>query len=139
MQTAFTLLEACGKVVIAAIHGYCIGSGLELVCACDVRMCTTDTQFTLKEVDLGIVADLGGLQRLGKCVGNQGWVRDVCYSGRVFGGMEAEKQGFVKQVFDDQNAMMGIHIPFIDYMIEQAFKYAHMISNKDPNVLMGIK
>ena len=68
-QNAFTQIELCGKPVIAAIHGACIGAGVDLVTACDIRYATQDAVFSVKEVDIGIAADLGTLQRLGKVCG----------------------------------------------------------------------
>ena len=68
------------KPVIAAIHGYCFGLGVDISVCCDVRICTEDAKFSVKEVDIGIAADVGTLTRLGKVVGNGSWVKDVCLS-----------------------------------------------------------
>jgi enoyl-CoA hydratase len=64
LQTAFNALEHCRKPVLAAIHGLCIGGALDLVAACDMRYASAEARFALKEVDLGMVADIGSLQRL---------------------------------------------------------------------------
>ena len=68
-QDAFTSIERCPQPVIAAVHAACIGGGVDLVTACDVRMCSADAYFCVKEVDLGLAADVGTLQRLGKVIG----------------------------------------------------------------------
>jgi Delta3,5-Delta2,4-dienoyl-CoA isomerase len=81
MQEAFSALEKVPQPVIAAIHGYCIGAGLDLISACDMRMCTADTVFSIKEVAIGLAADLGTLQRLPRCVGNQSLFRELAYTG----------------------------------------------------------
>ncbi|KAI8923787.1 enoyl-CoA hydratase/isomerase [Entophlyctis helioformis] len=84
LQKSFSVIEDCGKPVIVAVHGMCVGGGIDLIAACDIRFCTKDAAFTVKEVDVGIAADLGTLQRLPKVVGNDSWVRDVCFTGRIF-------------------------------------------------------
>ena len=63
MKKSVSSLEEVRVPVIAAIHGYCIGAGVDLASACDIRLCTKDTQFTIKEVDVGLAADIGTLQR----------------------------------------------------------------------------
>ncbi|CEJ01927.1 hypothetical protein RMCBS344292_15947 [Rhizopus microsporus] len=81
-QDAFTAIERCPKPVIAAIHGACIGGGVDLITACDIRYCTKDAFFSVKEVDVGLAADVGTLQRLPKVIGNHSLVRELCYSAR---------------------------------------------------------
>jgi len=80
MQRAFRAVAACSAPVIAAIDGWCIGAGLELACACDVRLCTTDARFSLREVKVSMVSDLGGLQRLPFLVG-EGHAREMALTG----------------------------------------------------------
>ncbi|XP_009992061.1 PREDICTED: delta(3,5)-Delta(2,4)-dienoyl-CoA isomerase, mitochondrial, partial [Chaetura pelagica] len=65
--------EDCPKPVIAAVHGACVGAGVDLISACDIRYCSQDAWFQVKEVDIGLAADVGTLQRLPKIVGNQRW------------------------------------------------------------------
>lgn len=91
-------MEVCAKPVIAAIHSACIGAGVSLVTAADIRYCTDDAWFTVKEIDLGLAADVGALQRLGKIVGNHSLVRELCLTGRKFDGKEALSFGFVNRV-----------------------------------------
>lgn len=68
-QDAFTAFERCRAPVVAAVQGACIGAGIDLITACDIRCCTAGATFCVKEVDLGITADLGTLQRLFRLVG----------------------------------------------------------------------
>lgn len=81
-QSAFTAIEKCSKPVIAAIHNACFGAGVDLVTACDIRYCTKDSFFCVKEVDVGLAADVGSLQRLPKIIGNNSLVRELCFTGR---------------------------------------------------------
>lgn len=85
MQAAFTALEECRKPVIAAVHGACIGGGVDMITACDLRYCSEDSYFSVKEVDLAIVADLGTLQRLPRLVGD-GNAMELALTGRNFSG-----------------------------------------------------
>ena len=93
MQASFTALETCPVPVVAAIHGSCIGAGVDLVTAADVRLTTANATFSVREVALGLAADVGTLQRLPKICGNQAWVRSVCLTGRDFDGTTACRQG----------------------------------------------
>ncbi len=68
-QDAFTAMEKCPQPVIAAVHSLCVGAGVDLITACDMRFCSADAQFCVKEVDVGLAADVGTLQRLGKVMG----------------------------------------------------------------------
>lgn len=106
MQACFTALEKCPLPVVAAVHGNCIGAGVDLICAADVRWCTDDTTFSVREVKLGLAADVGTLQRLPKIVGNQSWIRDVCLSGRDFDASEALQMGLVSRRVSDRAALL---------------------------------
>lgn len=98
LQQSFNAIEQCRKPVIAAIHGRCIGSGLELACACDIRLCSEDAIFSLREVRLAIVADLGGLQRLPHIVG-QGHTRELAFTGRDITAAHAQRIQLVNAVY----------------------------------------
>ncbi|CAH8348456.1 unnamed protein product [Eruca vesicaria subsp. sativa] len=98
MQAAITAVEMCRKPVIAAVHGACIGGGVDLVTACDVRYCSEEAFFSVKEVDLAIVADLGTLQRLPRIVGYAN-AMELALTGRRFSGCEAKDIGLVSRVF----------------------------------------
>ncbi|GBG65304.1 hypothetical protein CBR_g50345 [Chara braunii] len=104
-QLAFTSFERCRKPVIAAIHGACIGGGIDMVTACDLRYCTDDAQFAVKEVDLAITADVGTLQRLPHLVGH-GRAMELSLTGRAFDGKEAAALGLVNRSFATHDALM---------------------------------
>ena len=106
MHTAFEGLAALPIPVIAAVHGPCIGAGLELIAACDVRLCSRDARFQLPEVRLGIVADLGGLQRLPGIVG-QGWTRQLALTGEPIDADVAERIGLVTEVLPTPEALFA--------------------------------
>lgn len=127
-QDSFTALEKCRKPIIAAVHSACVGAGIELICACDIRYCTEDAWFQVKEVDLGIVPDLGMLQRLPKIVGNDSVVRELCYTGRQMNADEAHSLGLVSRVLRDK-----------DEMLKAALEIATTIASKSPVVVQGTK
>jgi enoyl-CoA hydratase len=106
MHTAFEGLAALPIPVIAAVHGWCVGAGVELISACDIRLCSADTRFSLPEVRLGIVADLGGLQRLPGLVG-QGWARQLALTGEPINAQTAERIGLVTEVHDTPEALFA--------------------------------
>lgn len=113
--------------VIAAIHKGCIGGGVDLVCACDIRLATKDSWFAIKEIDVGIVADIGTLQRIGHLLPN-GIVRELAYTGRDFPAAEALERGFVNHLYDDKDALL-----------QAAFAMARDLAKKSPMAMMGTK
>ncbi len=104
LQQAFTEIERCPKPVLAAVHGSCVGAGLDLVAACDFVYATPDAQFQIKEIDLAIAADIGSLQRLLHLM-PQGRVRELAYSAEPFSGVEAERWGLVNRLLADPGAL----------------------------------
>mmetsp|Transcript_52519 Transcript_52519/g.115197 ORF Transcript_52519/g.115197 Transcript_52519/m.115197 type:complete len:288 (+) Transcript_52519:48-911(+) len=128
-QTTFTNMERCGKAVIACVHGACVGIGIELVSAVDIRICSSDSFFALKEIDLGIPADVGGLQRFPKVMANQSLVRELAFSARDFPAAEALASGFVSRVVDGGQA--AVHAA--------AVALATTIAEKSPIALLGTK
>ncbi|MFX8000765.1 enoyl-CoA hydratase-related protein, partial [Acinetobacter baumannii] len=82
-----------------AIHTGCVGGGVDLVSCADMRYCSADAYFTIKEIDIGMVADVGTLQRLPKLIGSQGLVRELAYTGRKVEAEEALRIGLVNRVF----------------------------------------
>ena len=104
MHQAFEGIAALPIPVIAAVHGWCIGAGLELISACDIRLCSADARFSLPEVRLGIAADLGGLQRLPGIVG-QGWARQMALTGEAIDAQNAARIGLVTEVLDTPEAL----------------------------------
>ncbi len=100
------VIEECKKPVIAAVHGICIGAGLDIISACDLRLCTEDATFSLREARIGIVADMGVLQRLPYIIG-QAFTRQMAFTGRFFTAKEVERMGLVIDVYPDQDALMA--------------------------------
>jgi enoyl-CoA hydratase len=105
LQDTLTSLERCRKPVLAAIHGACLGGGIDLICCADMRYCSADAHFAIKEIDIGMVADVGTLQRLPKLIGSQGLVRELAYTGRRVDAPEALAIGLVNRVFDSRAAL----------------------------------
>lgn len=129
MQECFTALEKCPVPVIAAIHGSCIGAGMDLISAADVRVCTADAQFSLREVVMGLAADVGTLQRLPKIVGNQSMVRELCYTGRNMGASEALQMGLVSHVIAED----------VGHLLSTALEIATTIARHSPVAVQGTK
>jgi delta(3,5)-delta(2,4)-dienoyl-CoA isomerase len=127
-QDCVSALERCEKPVIAAMHGITFGLGIDLSVATDIRLCAQGTKFSVKEVDIGIAADIGTLTRLPKVVGHYGWVKEVCLTGRIFGPEEALRVGFVNAVYDDKAKM-----------IAAAVEMAALIASKSPVAVQGTK
>lgn len=106
LQASLSSLERCRKPVIAAIHGACIGGGIDLICCADIRYCSADAYFSIKEIDMGMTADVGTLQRLPRLVGD-GIVRELAYTGRKVDAAEAKAIGLVNRVFDSPEALQA--------------------------------
>ena len=104
LQDTLSSLERCRKPVLAAIHGGCIGGGIDLITCADMRYCSADASFTIKEIDIGMVADVGTLQRLPRLIG-QGMARELAYTGRVFSALEARDMGLVNRVYESREAL----------------------------------
>ncbi|XP_056168335.1 delta(3,5)-Delta(2,4)-dienoyl-CoA isomerase, peroxisomal [Syzygium oleosum] len=127
MQGAVTAIERCRKPVIAAVHGACVGGGVDIVTACDVRYCTEDAFFSVKEVDLAITADLGTLQRLPGIVG-YGNAMELALTGRRVSGSEAKELGLVSRVFGSKRELDdGVRV------------IAEAIASKSPMAVTGTK
>lgn len=100
LQASMASVAKSSKPVIAAIHGACIGGGLDLVSACDIRYASADAFLSLRETRMAIVADLGSLQRLASIIG-QGNLREMAFTGRDVPATEALRMGLVNAVLDD--------------------------------------
>ena len=109
LQDTLTSLERCRKPVLAAIHGACIGGGIDLITCADMRYCSGDATFTIKEIDIGMTADVGTLQRLPKLIG-EGMARELAYTGRKVDAQEAREIHLVNRVFESREALYaGVH------------------------------
>lgn len=106
LQDCLTSIERCRKPVLAAIHGACVGGAVDLIACCDMRYATADAQFSVREIDIGMTADVGSLQRLPRLMPD-GIVRELAYSGRDFDGIEAQAMGLVNRVFESPEALLS--------------------------------
>ena len=104
-QAAFNALEACRLPVLAAIQGGCVGGGLDMVTACDMRYCTQDAFFTIFEINIGMTADVGTFPRLVQQM-PEGLVRELAYTGRRMAADEAMSTGLVNRVFASHEDML---------------------------------
>ncbi len=127
VQSIYTELEVLRVPTIAVIHGHCLGAGLELVCSCDMRFCSSDALFALPEARFGIITDVGGLQRLPKIVG-RGKAREMAFRGHSIGADEAKRIGLVNEVFDTQ-----------EMLYIQATKIGKEIAANAPLAVQGAK
>ena len=105
MQQACDRVATCRKPVIAAVTGRCIGGGLDLVAACDLRLCSADASFSLREVKLAIVADIGSLQRLPRIIGD-GHTRRLALTGEDIGAARAREIGLVSDVYPSEAELL---------------------------------
>ncbi|GJQ77790.1 hypothetical protein Trydic_g16051 [Trypoxylus dichotomus] len=127
-QQAISSLEKCCKPVLTAVHSACIGAGVDTITAADIRYCTKDAYFQVKETLIGMAADVGTLQRLPKIIGSQSLVRELCFTGRELPADEALNCGLVSKVFDDKESM-----------IAGALKVAEQIAAQSPVAIQTTK
>ncbi|KAI1308363.1 enoyl CoA hydratase-like protein, partial [Xylaria venustula] len=127
-QDSVGAIEKCEKPVIVVMHGISIGLAIDLACCADIRLCSKDTRFSVKEVDIGMAADIGTLSRLPKVIGNHSWVKEVCLSARFFDADEALAVGFVSRVLENKAEA-----------IEAATKMAALMASKSPVAVQGTK
>lgn len=106
-QDSISAVERCPKPVIMAVHQACIGAGVDLITAADIRYSTQDAFFQVKEVEIGMAADVGTLQRLPKVIGSQSLARELCYTGRRFEAVEAERSGLISRLYPDKDALVS--------------------------------
>jgi enoyl-CoA hydratase len=106
LQDSFNALEQARMPVIAAIQGGCIGGGVDMVCACDMRYATADAFFSIAEINIGMTADVGTLQRLPHLI-PQGVARELAYTGRRLPAQRAKELGLVNEVFASHEAMLS--------------------------------
>ncbi len=127
LQDGISCIEWCKKPVIAAIHGHCIGAGLDMAATCDIRLCAEDATFCLKEAALGFVADVGALQRLPLIVG-QGHARQLAYAAQTINAKRAKEILLVNDVFPTKAALF-----------EGAQKLAEKIAVNSPIAVQSTK
>jgi Delta3,5-Delta2,4-dienoyl-CoA isomerase len=101
-QDSISALERCPKPVISAVHNACIGGSLDLIMATDIRLCTSDAWFQVKEAAIGMAADMGTLQRLPRAIGNQSLVNELSFTSRKVDAKEAKDCGIVSRVFENK-------------------------------------
>lgn len=106
LQEGISAMEKCRKPVIAAIHSYCIGGGLDVVTACDIRLCTKDAVFSLREAAIGFVADVGVLQRIPSIVG-QGVARELAFTAANIDAQRAKEVNLVNGVYENYDELMA--------------------------------
>ena len=127
MQETFSCIESCRVPVLAAIQGGCIGGGVDLATACDMRYATEDAFFTIFEINIGLTADVGTFPRIVKLI-PEGVARELAYTGRRMPAAEAHSVGLVNRVYPDQQSML-------DGVMELAAE----IASKAPLAIYGCK
>ena len=127
LQGSFNCLDEARMPVIAAIQGGCIGAGVDMTSACDIRYATEDAFFQIAEINIGMTADVGTFPRLCKLI-PEGWVRELAYAGRRLPAAKAKEIGLVNDVFATQEAML-----------EHVMGLAAEIAEKTPVAVAGSK
>lgn len=127
LQGAFSSVATLSKPVIAAVDGWCIGAGVDLISSVDVRLATQEARFSVRETRMGMVADLGGLQRLVGIIGD-GHLRELVLTGRDVAAEEARQIGLVNRTYPDRDALYAA-----------AAELAGQMAANSPLVLAGIK
>ena len=128
LQGAFDAIEALPVPVVAVVHGACFGGAIDLITACDVRWAAAGSRFSVKEVDIGLCADVGTLARLPKVIGSQSLVRELCLTGREFDADEAAACGLVSRLCGSREALQ-----------REAAALAATIAAKSPLAIAGTK
>jgi enoyl-CoA hydratase len=127
LQESISLIEKCRKPVIAAVHSHCIGGGVDLLSACDIRLATKDAVFSIRETRIGIIADIGTLQRLPYIIGH-GWFRELALTGRDFTADEALQMRFITRICENR-----------DELYSEAKSLADRIASCPPLTVQGVK
>ncbi|MFC8934066.1 crotonase/enoyl-CoA hydratase family protein [Rhodococcus sp. NPDC057135] len=127
MQSGINAVADCRKPVVAAVQGWCIGGGVDLITAADIRYASADAKFSIREVKVAIVADMGSLARLPAIIGD-GHLRELALTGKDIDAARAEKIGLVNDVFEDADAVLAA-----------ARETAKEIALNPPLVVHGIK
>ncbi|THH26853.1 hypothetical protein EUX98_g7342 [Antrodiella citrinella] len=128
-QEAIAAPEKCLCPVIAAVHGIAFGLSIDIILACDVRYAATDSVFSIKEVDVGLAADIGTLARLPKLAGNQSMVHELAYTARNFTAADGKKMGLISKVVEGSR----------NEVVKAAIETAKVIASKSPIAVIGTK
>jgi enoyl-CoA hydratase/carnithine racemase len=128
LQDGLTAIEKCQLPVISAIHGFCLGGALSILVCTDIKIATKDSKFSIKEIDIGLTADLGVLQRLVKQTAREGAIKKYSYTGEIFNGEEAYRIGVIDEIVENQ-----------DQLMKRSIELAEMIAQKSPLVVWGTK
>ncbi|KAG8723354.1 hypothetical protein FRC09_003680 [Ceratobasidium sp. 395] len=128
-QSCISAIERCTQPVIAAAHGIAYGLAIDILCACDIRYSSTHSRFSIKEVDVGLAADIGTLARLPKITGNESFLRELALTAREFGPDEAMKLGMVSKVVEGARKEV----------VAAALDTARIIASKSPIATVGTK
>lgn len=122
-----TSIAATRKPVIAAVSGWCVGGGVDVISAADIRLASAEAKFSVREVKVAIVADVGSLQRLASIIG-EGHLRELAFTGKDIDAARAEKIGLVNDVYPDP-----------DTVLAAARELAAEIAANPPLVVQGVK
>lgn len=128
LQASISAVEKCAKPVICVLHGISYGAAIDIASCSDIRLCSKDVRLSVREVDIGLAADLGTLSRLPASGVPMSFVKDVCLTARDFGAQEALSVGFVSGVFDSKAAAL-----------ERGLDLAKLIASKSPVAVQGTK
>ncbi|PVH99537.1 ClpP/crotonase [Periconia macrospinosa] len=127
-QDCITAVEKCEKPVVCVYHGVSYGLAVDLGLACDIRVAASDTTFAVKEVDIGIAADVGTLSRLPKLISSNSFVKEICLTARLFSANEALTHGLVSSLK-----------PSKQEAVQEGLKIAKLIAEKSPVAVLGTK
>ncbi|CAE6512132.1 unnamed protein product [Rhizoctonia solani] len=128
-QSCISAIERCAQPVIAAVNGVAYGLAIDIMCACDVRYSSSRARFSIKEVDVGLAADIGTLSRLPKITGNESLLRELAFTAQEFGPAEAARLGMISRVVEGGR----------DEVVGAALELAKTIAAKSPVAVVGTK
>lgn len=128
LQSPFKTMDGLSKPLICVVHGNCVGLGMELTACCDIRYCSEDASFSIREVKIGICADVGSLQKLPLLMANQSYLRELVYTGRVMSPADALKYGLVSKICPSKQSTF-----------DEALALAQEIAKLSPIAVQGSK